>query len=78
MTQPAIDILSAEYQAWLETTGIPSDECGSALEMLQAAFSFGLSNEQIAWLIAFIDRWEDAADADDLFYDKQTTVVSIP
>ena len=54
--------LVGEYQSWLEQNNLPKM---SADELL-ADLSIEKTDEQKAWLQTFIDRWEDAMDADNI------------
>jgi hypothetical protein len=53
-----IDSLVAEYDAWLTQNGLPKI---SADELL-ADYTVEKTPEQKAWLMTFIDRWEEASD----------------
>lgn len=65
-----IAMLSQEYIKWLEQNNLPKM---SADELL-ADLSIEKTDEQKAWLQTFIDRWEDAMDADNI--DEEVSVSS--
>jgi hypothetical protein len=65
-----IAMLSQEYIKWLEQNNLPKM---SADELL-ADLSIKKTDEQKAWLQTFIDRWEDAMDADNI--DEEVSVSS--
>lgn len=65
-----IAMLSQEYIKWLEQNNLPKM---SADELL-ADLSIEKTDEQKAWLQTFINRWEDAMDADNI--DEEVSVSS--
>jgi hypothetical protein len=62
--------LSIEYKNWLEKNNLP---IMSADELL-SDYSIEKTDEQKAWLQTFIDRWDDAQNADDI--DEEVSVSS--
>ncbi len=58
MSEPAINALIDEYQAWNKANGL---NLGSADEHL---WDESLTVEQRRWLADFSDRWEEAERAD--------------
>lgn len=62
--------LSIEYKNWLEKNNLP---LMSADELL-SDYSIEKTDEQKAWLQTFIDRWDDAQNADDI--DEEVSVSS--
>jgi hypothetical protein len=53
-----LDELSDELRAWLQQNGLPQESAD------EVVLTPGLTDEQIAYLYDFIDRWDGAARAD--------------
>lgn len=70
VSPPMIDILTAEFAAWLQAQSQPMPE-GDATELLLWE---GTTPAQREWLHAFAARWDEEAAADPMFYDKQAVV----